>query len=68
MSMRTWRTFTATTGVAAVSASVLALAPLAAAASPAAAIRTVYRTVLTAEYFGPASALCGNLTAAGTGR
>ena len=65
MFMRTLRAFTATTGVA-VSASVLALAPLAAAATPAAAIRAVYRTVLTAEYFGPASALCGNLTAAGT--
>jgi hypothetical protein len=53
------------TTVAAVSVSVLALPPLAAAASPAAAIRAVYRTVLTAEYFGPASAVCGNLTAAG---
>jgi hypothetical protein len=62
--MRTWRTFMATT-VAAVSLSVLALPPLAAAASPAAAIRAVYGTVLTAEYFGPASAVCGNLTAAG---
>ena len=62
--MRTWRTFMAT-AVAAVSFSVLALPPLAAAASPAAAIRAVYRTVLTAEYFGPASAVCGNLTAAG---
>jgi hypothetical protein len=64
MSMRTRRTFMAT-AVAAVSVSVLALAPLAAAASPAAAIRAVYQTVLTAEYFGPASAVCGNLTAAG---
>ncbi|MGP0053369.1 MAG: hypothetical protein ACLPZR_31630 [Solirubrobacteraceae bacterium] len=62
--MRTWRTFMAT-AVAAVSFSVLALPPLAAAASPPAAIRAVYRTVLTAEYFGPASAVCGNLTAAG---
>jgi hypothetical protein len=53
------------TAVAAV-ASVLALPPLAAATSPAAAIRVVYRTVLTAEYFGPADAVCGNLTAAGT--
>jgi len=51
--------------VAAVSVSALALPPLAAAASPAAAIRAVYRTVLTAEYFGPVSAVCGNLTAAG---
>ena len=62
--MRTWRTFMAT-AVAAVSVSVVALPPLAAAASPAAAIRAVYRTVLTAEYFGAASAVCGNLTAAG---
>ncbi len=62
--MPTWRTFMAT-AVAAVSVSVVALPPLAAAASPAAAIRAVYRTVLTAEYFGPASAVCGNLTAAG---
>ena len=53
------------TAVAAVSLSVLASAPLAAAASPPAAIRAVYRTVLTAEYFGPATAVCGNLTAAG---
>jgi len=62
--MRIGRTFIVT-AVAAVSVCVLALPPLAAAASPASAIRTVYRTVLTAEYFGPASAVCGNLTAAG---
>jgi hypothetical protein len=62
--MRTGRTFM-TIAVATVSLSVLALPPLAAAASPAAAIRAVYRTVLTAEYFGPANAVCGNLTAAG---
>ena len=53
------------TALAVVSVSVLALPPLAVAASPAARIRAVYRTVLTAEYFGPASAVCGNLTAAG---
>jgi ribulose kinase len=53
------------TAVAAVWVSVLALPPLAAAASPPTAIRAVYGTVLTAEYFGPASAVCGNLTAAG---
>jgi hypothetical protein len=53
------------TAVAVVSVSGLALPPLAAAASPAAAVRAVYRTVLAAEYFGPASAVCGNLTAAG---
>lgn len=28
-------------------------------------VRAVYRTVLTAEYFGPASAMCSHLTAAG---
>jgi hypothetical protein len=39
--------------------------PSAAAASPAAAIRAEYRAVLTAEYFGPARVVCGNLTAAG---
>jgi hypothetical protein len=43
----------------------LVLPPAATAASPAAAVRGKYRTVLTAEYFGPASAVCGNLTAAG---
>jgi hypothetical protein len=51
--------------VAVVSASVLAIPAVAAAASPATAIRVVYRTVLSAEYFGPADAVCGNLTAAG---
>jgi len=64
MSMRTWQTLMAT-AVVAVSASVLAPPPLAAAASPPAAIRAVYRTVLTAEYFGPVTAVCRNLTAAG---
>ena len=53
------------TAVAVISVSVLALPPLAAAASPAAAIGAVYRAVLTAEYFGPANAVCGHLTAAG---
>jgi hypothetical protein len=43
----------------------LVLPPAATAASPAAAIRAKYRAVLTAEYFGPASVVCGNLTAAG---
>jgi hypothetical protein len=62
--MRTGRTLIAT-AVAAVSGSALAAPPLAAAASPATAIRNVYRTVLTAEYFGPAKVVCGNLTAAG---
>jgi len=28
-------------------------------------VRAVYRTVLSAEYFGPASAVCSHLTAAG---
>jgi hypothetical protein len=63
-SMGTGRTFVAT-AVAAVSVSVVGLPPLAAAGTPAPAIRAVYRTVLTAEYFGPASAVCGNLTAPG---
>ncbi|HEY5318851.1 MAG TPA: hypothetical protein VIJ20_12755 [Solirubrobacteraceae bacterium] len=36
------------------------------ASSPAVtAVRAVYRTVLTAEYFGPGSAVCSHLTAAG---
>jgi hypothetical protein len=30
---------------------------------PVAAVRTVYRTVLTAEYFGPAKAVCSRMTA-----
>jgi hypothetical protein len=45
--------------------SALVMPPAATAASPTAAIRAKYRTVLTAEYFGPARAVCGNLTAAG---
>jgi hypothetical protein len=64
LSMRAGRTFM-TIAVAAVLVSVLAVPPLAVAASPLAAIRAVYRTVLSAEYFGPANAVCGNLTAAG---
>jgi hypothetical protein len=42
------------------------LVPVAAAASstPAAQIKAVYRTVLSAEYFGPASRVCSHLTAA----
>jgi hypothetical protein len=41
-------------------------APARAASSPAVSqIRAVYRTVLTAEYFGTASAECSRLTAAG---
>ena len=51
--------------IAALTVPALALPPTAIAASPAAAIRAKYRTVLTAEYFGPASAVCGNLTPAG---
>jgi hypothetical protein len=43
-----------------------AAAPAAGTASAATtAIRDVYKTVLSAEYFGPVSAVCGNLTAAG---
>ena len=45
--------------------SALVVPSVAIAASPTSAIRAKYRTVLTAEYFGPASAVCGNLTAAG---
>ncbi len=38
----------------------------ASAASPSSArIRAVYRSVLTAEYFGPASTVCSRLTARG---
>jgi hypothetical protein len=33
--------------------------------APAPAVRAVYRKVLTAEYFGPASAVCSRLTATG---
>jgi len=43
----------------------LVLPPLPTAASLAAAIRAKYRAALTAECFGPASAVCGNLTRAG---
>ena len=45
--------------------SALVVPSVAIAASPTSAIRAKYRTVLTAEYFGPASAVCRNLTAAG---
>lgn len=37
----------------------------AASSSAVTAVRAVYRTVLTAEYFGPASAVCSHLTATG---
>jgi hypothetical protein len=36
-----------------------------ASSSPSTQVRAVYQTVLTAEYFGPASAVCSHLTAAG---
>jgi hypothetical protein len=39
--------------------------PAAAAASPLSQVRTVYRSVLEAEYFGPASGVCSRLTASG---
>jgi hypothetical protein len=39
--------------------------PAAAAASPVTQVRAVYRSVLTAEYFGPSSRVCGRLTPAG---
>jgi len=52
--------------VCGLTASGLVVQPTAAIAAPATvAIRSVYRTVLTAEYFGPADAVCGNLTTAG---
>jgi hypothetical protein len=42
---------------------IAAFAPAEAAAdAPAPAVRAVYRKVLTAEYFGPASAVCSRLT------
>jgi hypothetical protein len=40
-------------------------ATAAASSSPAAQVKSVYRTVLTAEYFGPASGVCSHLTASG---
>jgi hypothetical protein len=43
----------------------LAALPAGAAASPLSQVRTVYRGVLSAEYFGPSSAVCGRLTASG---
>jgi hypothetical protein len=36
-----------------------------ASSGPARQVRTVYREVLTAEYFGPASAVCSRLAASG---
>ncbi len=36
-----------------------------ASTSPVRQVRTVYRRVLTAEYFGPARAVCSRLTASG---
>ena len=44
---------------------VVAAAPAAASGGAVTQIRSVYRTVFTAEYFGPASAVCSHLTAAG---
>jgi len=49
----------------AASASVAAASGAPASIGAATQIRAVYRTVLTAEYFGPASAVCLHLTAAG---
>jgi hypothetical protein len=63
--MRTKRSLLAIV-VGGLTASGLVVQSMAAMAAPATvAIRTVYRTVLTAEYFGPTNAVCGNLTAAG---
>jgi hypothetical protein len=52
-------------GLATCSLSGLALAPAGAAASSATQVRSVYRAVLSAEYFGPSSAVCGRLSASG---
>jgi len=52
-------------GIGGLTVSGLLFPSAATAASSAAAIRAKYQTVLTAEYFGPASAVCGNLTVAG---
>jgi hypothetical protein len=41
------------------------MTPAGATASPLTQVRSVYRTVLTAEYFGPSSAVCGRLTSSG---
>jgi hypothetical protein len=43
----------------------LAASPASAATSPRSQVRSVYRAVLTAEYFGPASGVCARLTASG---
>jgi hypothetical protein len=42
-----------------------AAVPAQASASTLSQVRTVYRSVLTAEYFGPSSGVCGRLTASG---
>lgn len=39
--------------------------PAGAVASPLTQVRAVYRGVLSAEYFGPSSAVCGRLTSSG---
>jgi hypothetical protein len=44
---------------------IAAALPPAAAASSLTQVRSVYRSVLTAEYFGPASTVCSRLTATG---
>jgi hypothetical protein len=43
----------------------VAAAPAQASASSLRQVRAVYRSVLSAEYFGPSSAVCGRLTATG---
>ena len=49
----------------AVPVAAIAASPVTIAASPATQVRALYRAVLTAEYFGPASAVCSKLTPAG---
>lgn len=53
-------------GTSALACAALAGGPQASAASrPARQVRSVYRRVLTAEYFGPARAVCSRLAASG---
>ena len=57
----------ATTTALAIAVGAVAMsgATASAASGPSAQVRAVYRSVLTAEYFGPAGAVCSRLTASG---
>jgi hypothetical protein len=57
----------ATTTALAIALGAIAIsgAPANAAGSASSQVRTVYRSVLTAEYFGPAGAVCSRLTTSG---